>query len=113
MSLSDAELDAKLETLNRRQLDQGQQRLIPPVSRDRYHPEPSLEFEQWLTVRLLRSLLFTGITTADERRELLRRHLLDHDLELAIAGRAEGGKAETWAELFERAYGQPLLRPMP
>lgn len=71
---------------------------------------PTTQVEAWIVQRLAAPLLFEGVTTADDRRERVRRVIHHRGLELAIAGRRDGGKCETWQELFERIYGEPLDR---
>lgn len=68
---------------------------------------PAVAVEDWIC-RRLRLDLFAGTTTPDERRERLRREILERDLAEAIAGKRKGHPAETWRDIFERVYGQPL-----
>jgi hypothetical protein len=49
-----------------------------------------------------------GATTTAERAERMRQVILHHSLEAIIAGR-RGNKTETYADLFERIYGEPLI----
>lgn len=68
---------------------------------------PSVQVESWICDRL-RKDLFAGLTTPAERRERLRREILDRDMAMAIAGKRKGQPCETWRELFERLYGVDL-----
>lgn len=49
-----------------------------------------------------------GATTTAVRAERLRKVILYHRLETVIA-RGERGKPQTYAELFELVYGEPLI----
>lgn len=69
---------------------------------------PAPYVEAWLVQRLKVPLMFQGVTTAEQRRERVRAHIVEHQLELSIAGGNVQGKAETWSALFERIYGEPL-----
>ena len=69
--------------------------------------KPSVFAEAWLLRRLQQPALFDGLTTSTERRERLRAHLCERDMDLAIAG-GRNGKCETWATLFQELYRQPL-----
>lgn len=51
-----------------------------------------------------------GVTTIAMRAERMRQVILRHHLEAVIAGR-RGSKAETYADLFERVYSEPLVTP--
>lgn len=70
---------------------------------------PTVQVESWICDRL-RKDLFCGLTTAEERRERLRAEILERDMAEAVAGRRKGQTCESWAELFERIYGEPLVR---
>lgn len=68
-----------------------------------------LVVELWMARRL--GLPFSwdaGITTAEDRRELIRAAILEQHRALSIAGKRPGQPAETWKALFERLYHQPL-----
>ena len=52
--------------------------------------------------------VFTGVTDPAIRRERIRQAILDGKLEAAIIGKNAAGKAETYSQLFERLYGEPL-----
>lgn len=69
---------------------------------------PKIDVEVWISRRLLRSDLFAGVTTPEERRERVRRAIVDGELEEAIAGKRKDASCETWSQLFERVYGQPV-----
>ena len=73
-------------------------------------PGPTIAVESWIARRLRRADLFAGVTTPDERRERVRRAILDGRLEMAVAGKRAGQACETWREVFERVYGEPLGR---
>lgn len=70
-------------------------------------PAPSISEEVWLCKRLGKIDLFDGTITVADRRERLRAWLLTHHYGDAFVGR-RGGREETWRELFERMYGEPL-----
>jgi hypothetical protein len=70
---------------------------------------PTIATEVWISRRLLRPDLFAGVTDQAERRERVRRVILDGDMAEAIAGKRRDAAYETWAELFERVYGEPLV----
>lgn len=72
---------------------------------------PTIRVEAWIRDRLDAPALFGGLTTPEERRERVRDLILGRGLEFAIAGRREGGKCETWSDLFARIYGEPLTKP--
>jgi hypothetical protein len=52
-----------------------------------------------------------GITDRDERRERIRYAIIDGKLDCAIIGKHPSGKAETYAQAFERYYTEPLIPP--
>lgn len=53
--------------------------------------------------------VFTGTTDEATRKERIRRAILAADLGPNVHGRnAKTGKSETYAETFERVYGEPL-----
>lgn len=70
---------------------------------------PTTQVEVWIASRLQRPDLFAGVTTADERRERVRRVILDRDMAEAIAGKRAGQSCETWGELYRRVYGRDLI----
>jgi len=69
-----------------------------------------LVVEQWLARRLELGLNWaSGVTTSDQRREMIRIAILSR----GIAGDRAGyrkGQPETWSQLFTRIYRQPLQR---
>lgn len=66
--------------------------------------------ELWLSRRLRAKGIdiFQGDTAPAIRRDRARRAITEHKLEAVIAGRAEGGKPRTYAEVFQSLYGEPL-----
>jgi hypothetical protein len=77
----------------------------------RYEPipdGPTIATEVWISRRLRRFDLFAGVTDPDQRRELVRAAILGGRTGMAVAGKRAGKKVETWGELFQRVYGQPL-----
>lgn len=52
--------------------------------------------------------LFAGVTTPTERRERVRRVIVNRGLEHAIAGKRQGASCETWGDLYLRIYGCEL-----
>jgi hypothetical protein len=71
-------------------------------------PGPTIATEAWIARRLQRPDLLAGVTTPDERRERVRQAIVDGRMAMAVAGKRAGQPAETWREVFERVYGQPL-----
>lgn len=71
---------------------------------------PTITVESWIARRLQRPDLFAGVTTPDQRRERVRQVIVDGRLEHGIAGKRDGVTCETWADLFQRVYGEPLRR---
>lgn len=69
-----------------------------------------LQAELWLAKRLgsLGAEIHEGVTTAEERRERMRQLILRERLENRDAGRKRG-RVETFADLFARLYGEPLI----
>ena len=64
--------------------------------------------ELWLAYRLRLPLNWAaGVTTFEMRRDRIRYEIIDRNLADAIAGNAKG-RPETWAQVFERIYRQPL-----
>jgi hypothetical protein len=70
---------------------------------------PTIATEVWISRRLRRPDLFAGVTDPDARRERVRRVILDGEMAEAVAGKRKDAACETWAELFERVYGEPLV----
>ena len=50
-----------------------------------------------------------GITTIALRAERMRQVIVRHSLAAVVAGGSRKGKPETYADLFERIYGEPLI----
>jgi len=48
------------------------------------------------------------VSDAFPLKERIRRSILDSKLDCIVIGRNLGGKVETYAQLFERLYGEPL-----
>lgn len=70
---------------------------------------PNAVVEAWMAYRLgLPPSWDGGITTREERRERIRRAIVGEGRQFAIAGKRPGKPAETWEQLFQRVYGQPL-----
>lgn len=72
-----------------------------------------LDAEMWLLGRLQHHLaqIFTGETDDDVRRERVRRAIILGELDSIILGKRAGGGSETYAQAFERLYGEPLHKP--
>ena len=72
-----------------------------------------LDAELWLLGRLQSHLaqIFTGETDCDVRRERVRRAIIIGELDSIILGKRAGGGSETYAQAFERLYGEPLHKP--
>lgn len=72
-----------------------------------------LDAEMWLLGRLQHHIaqVFTGETDTDVRRERVRRAIILGELEQIILGKRAGGGSETYAQAFERLYGEPLHKP--
>lgn len=67
--------------------------------------------EQWLASRLRMPKSWdAGVTTAEQRRERIRAAILEKNLQDERAG-WRNGYPETWAQLFQRVFRQPL-QPM-
>lgn len=70
-----------------------------------------LNAELWLAGRLRDHGVafdpFEGLTDAPDRRERFRQAILANGLSTVMAGR-RGGKAESYAQVFERLYGRAL-----
>jgi tRNA U34 5-carboxymethylaminomethyl modifying GTPase MnmE/TrmE len=71
-----------------------------------------LDAEAYLTRRLREHghEIFTGMTDASTRQERFRAAILEAGLEFAIVGRNAAGKTETYTQVFERLYNEPLER---
>lgn len=74
-------------------------------------PTWELEAEMWLTHRLGNfGHVFEGVTDRELRKMRIREAILEGNLDVAIAGKGANGKAETFAQVFERLYHEPLVR---
>jgi len=61
--------------------------------------------------RGLKATVLEGLTTAQQRRERIRREILAHELEgAAVLGQMRGTAPETLAAAFERLYHEPLAQ---
>ena len=55
--------------------------------------------------------VFIGLTTHESRREAFRKAIIDSGKDCVIAGTKPGtDKPETYAQFFERLFGEPLKR---
>jgi hypothetical protein len=50
-----------------------------------------------------------GVTDQAVRRDRLAAFILEHGLEIAIAGKNQKGAVETFGDVFARIYGRPLV----
>lgn len=67
--------------------------------------------ERWIALKLGMPLGWDGgVTTAEQRREIIRREILERGIAAEYVSRGHPGREKrvSWAALFERAYGQPL-----
>jgi len=70
---------------------------------------PSVAQEVWLARRLGDATFAEGVTSAEERRERLRRRIVESGRAGEHIGRsAVDGTELTFAAMFERLYGVPL-----
>lgn len=87
----------------------------PAVPLARAHvrsPTWELEAEMWLTHRLGNfGHVFEGVTDRELRKRRIREAIIEGKLDVAIAGKGANGKAETFAQVFERLYHERLVRP--
>lgn len=82
--------------------------MTPEQERAHYRSQFSRQF--WFAGRLGRSDLFSvGVTTDAERIEIIREEILRQKLEGLRMATAQGATT-TYAELFQKAFGQPLIR---
>lgn len=67
--------------------------------------------EIWLARRLRDhgARIFDGVTDRDVRRERFRAAILAHGLEHVVIGRDKDRKPVTYAQAFERLFGEPLV----
>lgn len=52
--------------------------------------------------------VFTGLSDPTITKDRIRQAILGAHLDCTIIGRAPNGKPETYAQSFERFYGEPL-----
>lgn len=79
-------------------------------------PQNSFSFEEldreaWIVKRLGEHgvQVFGGTTTREMRAQRIRNAILDSGLDCTLIGRrGESVKAETYAQIFERHFGEPL-----
>jgi hypothetical protein len=73
-----------------------------------------LVIEAWMARKLGMPMSWAGgVTTREERRERIRAEIIEQDREYAIAGKRTGQSPETWGQLFQRVYGQPVNQQPP
>lgn len=86
--------------------------LQPTVARNFEMPGDTLDAEMWLAGRMREhgvDSVFDGVTDSDVRKQRFRQHIIEGGLEMVMACHAQDGRtAETYAEAFERIYGEPL-----
>ena len=64
--------------------------------------------EQWLARRLSLALAWDGgVTSAQQRCETVRRAIVERSIGAERAGYRRG-QPQTWAQVFQRTYQQPL-----
>lgn len=68
---------------------------------------PPLRAELWIARRLGHRDLFVGTTTPEERRERVRRVMLDEGFADYVAG-SKNGEIELFRDTYRRFYGEPL-----
>lgn len=74
--------------------------------------------EDWLANRLTQLRADLAVSSCGSRKELLKHVIETQGYEMVIAGRREDGRPETFAEVWERIYGelfhvkQPNRRPI-
>lgn len=73
------------------------------------HAQQLFELEAWASKRLGVDL-FAGVTDARLRRERFAARIMELGLSDQVAKRTAGGRDLTWAQLYQRAYCQPLPR---
>jgi len=52
--------------------------------------------------------IFTGLSDPTITKDRIRQAIIDSHVDCTIIGRAPNGKPETYAQSFERFYGEPL-----
>jgi hypothetical protein len=53
--------------------------------------------------------IFDGLADPDTRKQRIRAAILEARMDCTIIGRAPTGKPETYAQSFQRFYGEPLV----
>lgn len=71
---------------------------------------PQLDAEAFIVKRLKDhgAQIFQGVTDSAERRQRIRKAIIDAGLDRTIVGRNSAGKTETYSQTFERAFHEPL-----
>lgn len=65
--------------------------------------------EMWLARRLGDfGHIFSGVTDPALRKRRIREAIREGALEQGICGRGKGGQPETFSEVYQRLYGEPL-----
>lgn len=66
--------------------------------------------ELWLVKRLGQhgSAILEGVTTPEDRRARIRNSIISHGLAAVIVGRGKDRQPQTYAQAFERLYGERL-----
>ncbi len=69
----------------------------------------NLPAELWLANRLKQHGpdVFQGLTTREDRMQRIRSAITSNQLSSVVVGKKDG-KPETYAECFQRLYGEPL-----
>lgn len=57
--------------------------------------------------------IFDGVTDAALRRERFRTAIINGHVDCVVLHKNAAGKTETYAQFFERLYGQPLIQKSP
>lgn len=85
---------------------------VPAVAPGFVLPGELLDAEMWLAARMREhgvDSVFDGVTDSDVRKARFRQRIVEGGLQMVMACQAEDGRtAETYAEAFERIYGEPL-----
>lgn len=67
----------------------------------------TLDQEMWLAKRAKAHGIFVGLTSREERMQRFREALTPYAA--LVCGRNAAGKPETYAQVFQRIYGEPLI----
>jgi hypothetical protein len=51
---------------------------------------------------------FDGLTSREDRRNVIRGAIMNHGLSAVVAGKNRDGKPQTYAQCFEQVYEEPL-----